>query len=102
VNLSSVNLTNACLFQAILSEADREIALMNGALFSLEQFQAIKHLLSQQSHLNVADATEHTAAWSKNAPQKGLIESAEGEPMMPEDLYDDYADDETVVDDNYK
>jgi hypothetical protein len=102
VNLSSVNLTNACLFQAILSEADREIALMNGALFSLEQFQAIKHLLSQQSHFNVADATEHTAAWSNNAPQKGLIESAEGEPMMPEDLYDDYADDETVVDDNYK
>ncbi|BAZ25757.1 pentapeptide repeat-containing protein [Kalymmatonema gypsitolerans NIES-4073] len=101
VNLSSVNLTNACLFQAILSQANREIALMNGALFSLEQFQAIKNLLSQQSHFNIAEATEDTAAWSKNAPQKGLIESAEGEPMMPEDLYDDYADDETAIDEKY-
>lgn len=45
---------------------------------------------------------EHTAPWFNNPPHKGLIESAEAEPMIPEDLYDDYADDKTAVDDNYK
>ena len=102
VNLSSVNLTNACLFQAILSETDRKVAVMNGALFSLEQFQTIKNLLSQQSHVNVVHPTEETVAWSDNASQNVFIESVEGEPMIPEDLYEDYIDGETPVDDNYR
>ncbi|MEH2078595.1 MAG: pentapeptide repeat-containing protein [Nostoc sp.] len=34
VNLNTVNLTNACLFDAILAEADKKLATDNGALFS--------------------------------------------------------------------
>jgi uncharacterized protein YjbI with pentapeptide repeats len=39
LNLNSANLTHACLFDAILSETDKEFAIANGALFSKEQFQ---------------------------------------------------------------
>jgi hypothetical protein len=96
VNLQSANLTNACLFDAILSEADREIATLNGALFSLEQFQTLKSLLSQQSLLSINNATASTDVWINNTSKMKLIESLEGEPISPIDLYDDEPEDETV------
>jgi hypothetical protein len=100
VNLESVNLTNACLFQAILSDADKQTALSKGAVFSSEQFQIIKNLLSQQSLLNDSNTTDKTVAWTySNLLEKGIIESVEGELVLPEDSYDDYGDDATVVSD---
>jgi uncharacterized protein YjbI with pentapeptide repeats len=85
VNLHNVNLTNACLFDAIFAENDREAMKLNGALFSLEQFQHLKRLLSQQSLTNVPSATDSE-----------LTEDLEAEPILPINLYDDDADDETV------
>ncbi|MBH8561460.1 pentapeptide repeat-containing protein [Nostoc sp. CENA67] len=95
VNLQTVNLTNACLVDAILSEADKETAALNGALFSLEQFQTLKSLVSQQSILNVNNAA-NTDTWVNNTSKMQLIESLEGEAISPIDLYDDASEDETV------
>lgn len=97
VKLDLVNLTNACLFQAILSEDSRETALLQGAVFSLEQFSALKILL-HQSPLLTANSTENKATWLGQLGM-GIIESVEGEPMNT-NLSDDYTDDETVFNHN--
>jgi uncharacterized protein YjbI with pentapeptide repeats len=97
--LQSAIFTNACLYNAILSPADRETSHLNGAMFALEEYQALKQLLSQQSRLElskVRNPTANTDIWFSNMPEMGLIESIEGE-MLPEDLYEDDADDETFV-----
>ncbi|MBD2430760.1 MULTISPECIES: pentapeptide repeat-containing protein [Fischerella] len=96
-NLQSTNLTNTCLFQAILQETDKEIAILNGAIFSIKDFQTIKKLLSKSADINNINSYEKTAAWLNNNAIENIIESAEGEPMMSGDLYEDYADDETVL-----
>ncbi|MCC5636680.1 pentapeptide repeat-containing protein [Nostoc sp. CHAB 5844] len=96
VNLETVNLTNACLFDAILADADREIATVNGAVFSLEQFYTLKKLLSQPSLMNITDSGDKTEAWFNNNPNIQGIESLEGEPISSMDLYDDDVEDETV------
>ena len=105
INLSSANLTNACLFDAILAEADKQLANDNGALFSKESFQKLKHLrslppqASQQAFLNTIQITPNMDAnWNK-IPAIGLIESCEG-MILPVDLYDDDGDDETVFSNN--
>lgn len=80
VNLDSVNLTNACLFQAVLTDEGKQIALRKGAIFSSEQFQIIKNLLSQPSLLNVNNTTDKTVIWANNNMlEKGIIESIEGD-----------------------
>ncbi|MEH2247254.1 pentapeptide repeat-containing protein [Nostoc sp.] len=101
-NLNSANLTNACLFDAILAEADKKLAADNGALFSKESFQRLKHLrslppqASQQPFLNTVKNTENTDVnWNK-IPASGLIESCEG-TILPIDLYDDDDDDDETV-----
>ncbi|MER3589924.1 MAG: hypothetical protein C4322_20595, partial [Mastigocladus sp. ERB_26_1] len=96
-NLQSTNLTNTCLFQAVLEEADKEIAMLNGAIFSIKDFQTIKQLLSKSADINTVNYSEKTAAWLNNNAIGNIIESAEGEPMMSGDFYEDYADDETVL-----
>ncbi|MEH2235630.1 pentapeptide repeat-containing protein [Nostoc sp.] len=103
-NINSANLTNACLFDAILAEADKKLAADNGALFSRESFQRQKHLrslppqASQQRFLNTVIITANTDVnWNKTSAI-GLIESCEG-TILPVDLYDD-ADDETVFGNN--
>ncbi|OYD97653.1 hypothetical protein CDG76_01890 [Nostoc sp. 'Peltigera membranacea cyanobiont' 210A] len=95
-NLNSADLTNACLFDAILAATDKKLAADNGALFSKEMFQKLKHLRSQQPFLNTVKITPNTNVnWSKT-PAIGLIESCEG-AILSADLYDDDdADDETV------
>ncbi|MEH2041151.1 pentapeptide repeat-containing protein [Nostoc sp.] len=95
-NLNSADLTNACLFDAILAATDKKLAVDNGALFSKEMFQKLKHLRSQQPFLNTVKITPNTNVnWSKT-PAIGLIESCEG-AILSVDLYDDDdADDETV------
>jgi Pentapeptide repeats (8 copies)/NACHT domain len=99
VSLSSVTLTNACLSHTILSNGEREIAGQRGAIFSLEQFQVIKNLLSGQSSIDVTDNTDNTIPWVQDIPHNVVIESVEGTPILPgEDLYDDYSEyDETFV-----
>ncbi|MEH1845495.1 MAG: pentapeptide repeat-containing protein [Nostoc sp.] len=104
-NLNSANLTNAYLFDAILTEADKKLAANNGALFSKESFQRLKHLRSlppQASHqpfLNTVKITPNTNVNWNETPVIGLIESCEG-TILPVDLYDDDADDETVFGNN--
>ncbi|MEH1943780.1 MAG: pentapeptide repeat-containing protein [Nostoc sp.] len=91
-NLNSANLTNACLSDAILSEADKKLLGDNGALFSKESFQKLKHLRSQQPFLNTVHIPINTDNnWNK-LPAIGLIESSEG-TIVPIDLYDDDDDD---------
>ncbi|MEM6752846.1 MAG: pentapeptide repeat-containing protein, partial [Cyanobacteria bacterium P01_C01_bin.38] len=94
VNLDLTNLSNACLFQAIIAEAQKEIAIANGAVFSLDKFEELKRLLSYQSQ---ADDTEgEITEIVHNSFNEGEIESAEGEPNMPLELDDD-SEDETVL-----
>ncbi|MCC5628420.1 pentapeptide repeat-containing protein [Nostoc sphaeroides CHAB 2801] len=94
-NLNSANLTNACLFDAILTEADKKLASENDASFSQESFQRLKYSQSQQPFLNtVKIATNTDNNWNK-LPAIGLIESSEG-TILPADLYDDDANDETI------
>ncbi|WP_414515397.1 pentapeptide repeat-containing protein [Nostoc sp. PCC 9305] len=94
-NLNSADLTNACLFDAILAATDKKLAADNGALFSKEMFQKLKHLRSQQPFLNTVKITPNTNVnWNKT-PAIGLIESCEG-AILSADLDDDDVDDETV------
>ncbi|WP_373530470.1 pentapeptide repeat-containing protein [Nostoc sp.] len=101
INLNSANLTNACLFDAILAEADKKLAIDNGALFSKESFQRLKHLrslppqASQQPFLNTVKITSDTDVnWNKS-PESRPIETSEG-TILPVDLDNDDSDDETV------
>ncbi|MEH2163560.1 MAG: pentapeptide repeat-containing protein [Nostoc sp.] len=97
-NLNLANLTNACLFDAILGQADKKLAADNGVLFSKESFQRLKNLRSQQPFLNTFQITTNPDNnWSK-LPAFGVIESSEG-TILPVGLYDD-ADDETVFGNN--
>ncbi len=100
INLNSANLTNACLFDAIITEANKKLATDNGALFSKESFQKLKNLRSsQQPFLNTVQIPTNTDVnWNKT-PAIGLIESCEG-TILPIDLDDDDADDETVFGNN--
>ena len=100
-NLQQANLTNACLFDAILAEADKKLATDNGALFSKESFQILKHLrslppqASQQPFLNTIKIMSDTDVnWNKPL-KSGLIETCQG-TILPVDLDDDDSDDETV------
>ncbi|BBD61927.1 pentapeptide repeat-containing protein [Nostoc sp. HK-01] len=98
INFETVNLTNACLFDTILNDTDREIATVNGAVFSLEQFYTLKKLLSQKSLMSITPSADKTEAWLHNNPDIQGLEGLEGETMVSVDLYDDDDDveDETV------
>jgi uncharacterized protein YjbI with pentapeptide repeats len=97
VNLTGTNLTHTCLFTAILSEASKEIATLNGAIFSLEQFQTLKQILSHHSLCSITKTTTNpNHAW-KNLPDMVLIESIEGEPISPVDIYHDVSQEETIL-----
>jgi len=96
INLETVNFTNACLLDASLTESNREIATLQGALFSLEQFHTLKKLLLQPSLMSIAYTADKTEAWLNNNPDIRVIESLEGEAISAMDLYEDEAEDETV------
>jgi hypothetical protein len=98
VNLDLVNLANACLFQAIIAETQKETALGNGAVFSLDKFEELQRLLSYQSQPYDRDTGEETEiAFKETYPSIGQIESAEGEPNLPLELeLDSDMEDETV------
>ncbi|MBC1240342.1 pentapeptide repeat-containing protein [Nostoc sp. 2RC] len=99
VNLNFANLTNACLFEAILSESNKKIAADNGALFAKEAFQKLKNLRWQQPSLNPKKITSNTDSHWHHPATIGLIESCEG-TILPVDLYENEAVDETVFGNN--
>lgn len=95
-NLKSANLTKACLFQAQLDEQNKNFALKTGAIFSMEEFQAYNQSLAPTKILsNFEDDS-----LLEEEPTI-FIESAEGEPMLPDVHYrrdrdDDYYDGDTA------
>ncbi|MBL1203177.1 MAG: pentapeptide repeat-containing protein [Nostoc sp. GBBB01] len=99
VNLNFANLTNACLFEAILSESNKKLAADNGALFAKEPFQKLKNLRWQQPSLNPKKITSNTDINWHHPATIGLIESCEG-TILPVDLYENEAVDETVFGNN--
>ncbi|HAG83728.1 MAG TPA: hypothetical protein DCL61_21910 [Cyanobacteria bacterium UBA12227] len=88
-NFTSANLTNACLFEAQLDEQNRNFAIRSGAIFSREEFQVYKKSLVAQ---NLTKRLEEDALLEEEPTI--FIESAEGEPILPEIRYthgnDDY------------
>lgn len=93
--LDNTNLTNACLCDAVLNQRDREKARLLGAIFSVEDFHAIKRLLSQHELSSYAAQYEnHTSMWMSHISGIGSIETSEGEILSEE--YGD-AEDETFV-----
>jgi uncharacterized protein YjbI with pentapeptide repeats len=99
IRLASTVLTNACLYNAILSEQDKETVRLQGAMFAPEEYRALKLLLAHQSQLEgsyTEDSAIDTNIWFNEAPEIGMIESVEGE-MLSEGFYDSEIDDETFV-----
>jgi hypothetical protein len=100
-NLKSAHLRNACLFQAQLDEPTKSFALKSGAIFSLEEFWAYQRALTPNitiSHLAEDDLLDQEPTI--------FIESAEGEPLLPERSYtnepeeDGYEGDTVWIDDS--
>ncbi|MBD1899740.1 pentapeptide repeat-containing protein [Trichocoleus sp. DQ-A3] len=91
-NLTLANITHACLFQAQLDDQNHYFARKNGALFSLEEFQAY---IQRLPRLKQAGSAQDKGS-ADSEPTVFLIESAEGEPMLPEEPMED-EDDETVI-----
>jgi hypothetical protein len=96
-NFQSANLSHACLFQAQLDEQTKNFAIKSGAIFSLEEFQAYNKSLVQ---IKIIDNLEDERLLEEEPTI--FIESAEGEPMLPDERYeshwhDDYYNAETAA-----
>jgi uncharacterized protein YjbI with pentapeptide repeats len=87
-NLTSANLTNACLFQAQLDEQSKNFAIRSKAIFSLEEFQAYNQSLTVTNIIGNFEDDELL----EEEPTI-FIESAEGEPMLPNQRYREYRHD---------
>lgn len=83
-NLKGANLTNACLFQAQLDEASQNFAQNSKAIFSWQEFQSYNQSLLPTK---IIDNPEDDVLLEEEPTI--FIESAEGEPMLPEVLYRD-------------
>ncbi len=79
-NLTSANFTNTCLYEAKLDEESKTMAASNGAIFSLEEFQSYVHSLKRPQDIELASEQGFLSTDSTMS----LIESAEGEPILPE------------------
>ncbi|MBE9150249.1 pentapeptide repeat-containing protein, partial [Coleofasciculus sp. LEGE 07092] len=88
-NVTSANLTNACLFEAQLDEQNLNFAMRSGAIFSLEEFQAYNQSLVPPT---LTDQLEDEA-FLLEEESTIFIESAEGEPILPEVQYTHGAND---------
>jgi uncharacterized protein YjbI with pentapeptide repeats len=95
VNLRLANLSKACVFQAQMDVESQKIARDNDAIFSLEEFQSYSENLAHTSH-NITDnsisGTDQTLL---------LIESAEGEPILHEDVDDEGGFEPTIILDTF-
>jgi len=80
-NLKFVSLANACLFEAQIDEENKKIAQENGAIFSWEEFQSYRQTSPVTLVGNLSDPSLLITQTSSHL----LIESAEGEPILPDD-----------------
>ncbi|BAY11869.1 pentapeptide repeat-containing protein [Calothrix sp. NIES-2098] len=85
-NLTGANLTYTCLFDALLSDIQKEVAMLNGAIFSLEEFQRLKRFVSENSPLATFNTAANTDIYGENILNLGLIEGQEDDPTVPVDL----------------
>jgi hypothetical protein len=85
-NLTGANLTYTCLCDSLLSEVQKELAMLNGAIFSLEEFQRLKRFVSENSPLSSFNTAANTEIYGENILNIGFIESHEDEPTVPVDL----------------
>ncbi len=95
-NLKSANLAKACLFQAQLDEQSTNFAIHSGAIFSLEEFQTYNQSLAPTK---IVGNFEDDSLLEEEPTI--FIESAEGEPMLPDARYgsdrdDNYYDGDTA------
>lgn len=93
-NLTSSNLTNTCLFETSIDEQSRSFATRSGAIFSLAEFQSYTQSLVTTKTINSLDDDDLL-----EGDPTIFIESAEGEPMLPDNRYsdeDDYYDGDTA------
>jgi hypothetical protein len=98
-NLNSVQFTQACLLNAILDSADKELAAINGALFAKDEFPTITTMPSYEALINQVElelTDTETQIWTSDTANTLQIETAEGIPTLPYDD-DDYAQAETVI-----
>ncbi|MBD1806146.1 pentapeptide repeat-containing protein [Microcoleus sp. FACHB-SPT15] len=87
-NLTSANLVSACLFQARLDEQAKNFATRSGAFFTLEDFQAYNQSLAPTRIISNLDEDDLLAE-----EPTIFIESAEGEPSLPDVRYEYNPDD---------
>jgi len=87
-NLTSANLVSACLFQARLDEQIKNFATRSGAFFTLEDFQAYNQSLAPTRIIGNLDEDDLLAE-----EPTIFIESAEGEPILPDVGYEYNPDD---------
>ncbi|OUL34905.1 pentapeptide repeat-containing protein [Nostoc sp. 106C] len=85
-NLTSANFTYTCLCDSLVSEVQKEYAMLNGAIFSLEEFQRLKRFVSENSPLSSFNSAANTDIYGENILNIGLIGSQEDEPTVPVDL----------------
>lgn len=89
-NLTLANLANACLYEAKLDEESKNMAVAMGAIFSLDEFQVYKsEVLTPKSRTGYSDS-ELPDNLQPTPSTMSHIESAEGEPILPESFSDRY------------
>ncbi|MTJ10328.1 pentapeptide repeat-containing protein [Anabaena sp. UHCC 0204] len=88
VNLNSVNLTQTLLFGAILDNADKEFAALNGALFSPNDITSTIDLPPNEppAHPDNISSNNDTSIWESHNPIDSVIQMAEGIPILPTDF----------------
>ncbi|MDZ8052067.1 MAG: pentapeptide repeat-containing protein [Aulosira sp. ZfuVER01] len=85
-NFTGANFTYTCLFDSLLSEVQKEVAMLNGAIFSLEEFQRLKRFVSENSPVSSFNTADNTDIYGETLLHIGSIESQEDEPTVPVDL----------------
>lgn len=103
-NLQGANLTlsqvrNACLFQAQLDEETRDFASLNGAIFSLEEFQTYNRLYFSRLTSSGEENTSFVENGLVNTDFKSTLSRiaiAEGEAILPVDFEDEEASAPTI------
>lgn len=103
-NLQGANLTlsqvrNACLFQAQLDEETRDFASLNGAIFSLEEFNTYNRLYFSRLTSSGEENTSFVENGLVNTDFKSTLSRiaiAEGEAILPVDFEDEEASAPTI------
>jgi uncharacterized protein YjbI with pentapeptide repeats len=85
-NLTGANLTYTCLCDALMSPTQKEFAMLNGAIFSLEEFHRLKKFVFDNSPLSSFNTAAHTEIYGENIINIEFSDSHEDEPTVPVDL----------------